>query len=342
MKAVVIPRHGGPEVLGLTDVADPQIAANEVLVRVRACALNHLDLWVRNGLPGIHFPLPLIPGSDVAGEVAAIGPQVTGVSVGQKVVLAPGISCGACAACAAGTDNFCRKYTVLGYGVNGGYAEYVKAPVANVLAMPEGLSFEEAAAVPLVFMTAWHMLIARAHLQSGDDVLVLAAGSGVGSAAIQIAKLMGARVMTTVGSAEKIAKAKALGADEVVDRTKQKISDEVRRWTARRGVDIVFEHVGEATWDESVASLAVGGRLVTCGATTGANAKFNLKFLFAKQQSILGSFMGSRAELYSVLKLVGAGKLHPVVDRILPLAEARAAHEWLESGGHFGKIVLAI
>jgi len=342
MRAVVIPRHGGPEVLTLTDVPDPEIAANEVLVRVRACALNHLDLWVRRGLPGIQFSLPLIPGSDIAGEVAAVGSLVSGVSIGQKVVVAPGVSCGACAACARGEDNFCRKYTLFGYGLNGGYAEYMKAPSANVLPMPDNLNFEGAAAVPLVFMTAWHMLIVRAALRPGEDVLVLAAASGVGSAAIQIAKLMDARVMTTVGGAEKIPKARALGADEVVDRTKQNFSDEVKRWTAHRGVDVVFEHVGEATWDESVASLAAGGRLVTCGATTGANAKLNLRYLFAKQQSVLGSFMGSRADLYSVLKLVGEGKLHPVIDRVLPLSRAVEAHELLERGGQFGKIVLAI
>ncbi len=342
MKAIVIPKHGGAEVLQYTDIAQPAPGPTEVLVRVRACALNHLDLWVRRGMPAVQFSLPLVPGSDIAGEVAAVGTLTKRVRVGDKVVLSPGVSCGQCAACSAGNDNECRKYTLFGYGLNGGCAEYVVAPEVNVFAMPPGLSFEEAAAVPLVFLTAWHMLLTRARLQPGEDVLVLGAGSGIGSAAIQIAKLTGARVIATAGTAAKLAKARELGADEVIDHSNQNIADEARRLTGRRGVDVVFEHVGVATWEQSVMSMATGGRLVTCGATTGAAAQLDLRYLFARQLSLLGSFMGSRAELFTVLKLVGEKQLRPVVDRVFPLAEAARAHEYLESREQFGKAVLTV
>jgi len=342
MKAIVIPKHGGPEVLHYTEIPQPKPGPAEVLLRVRACALNHLDLWVRRGMPNIHFNLPLVPGSDIAGEVAAAGELVNRVRVGEKVVLAPGVSCGECEACSAGNDNQCRKYTLFGYGLNGGCAEYVVAPEANVLPMPPGLTFEEAASVPLVFLTAWHMLLTRAQLKPGEDVLVLGAGSGIGSAAIQIAKLIGARVIATAGSAAKLAKARELGADDVIDHSTQKIADEVRRLTSRRGVDVVFEHVGVATWEQSIMSLATGGRLVTCGATTGAAAQLDLRYLFARQLSLLGSFMGSRGELFTVLKLIGEKKLRPVVDRVFPLAEARLAHEYLEGRAQFGKVVLKV
>jgi NADPH:quinone reductase-like Zn-dependent oxidoreductase len=340
MKAVVFSEHGGPEVLRYTEVAEPRIGPTEVLVRVRACALNHLDLWVRRGLPGITIPLPHIPGSDIAGEVARAGELVTHVKVGQRVLLAPGLSCGVCAACSAGNDNQCRRYTMFGYMVDGGCAEFVKSPGANVIPIPGDLSFEEAAAVPLVFLTAWHMLIGRAHLQPGEDVLVLGAGSGVGSAAIQLAKLLGARVMATAGGEEKLQKAKELGADHVIHHGKHNIAEEVKHLTDRRGVDVVLEHVGTATWEASVASLAVGGRLVTCGATTGYEAKLDLRHLFSRQLSLLGSFMGRRAELFAVLKLIGQRKLHAVIDRVLPLAQCAQAHALLEKREQFGKIVL--
>jgi NADPH:quinone reductase-like Zn-dependent oxidoreductase len=342
MKAIVIPQHGGPDVLRYTDIAQPQPGPAEVLVRVRACALNHLDLWVRRGMPAVQFTLPIVPGSDIAGEVAAVGEMAKRVRVGDKVVLAPGVSCGQCAACSAGNDNQCRRYSLFGYGFNGGCAEYVAAPEVNIFPMPPGVSFEEAAAVPLVFLTAWHMLVTRAQLQAGEDLLVLGAGSGIGSAAIQIAKLIGARVIATAGSAAKLAKARELGADDLVDHSSQKIADEARRLTARRGVDVVFEHVGVATWEQSVMSLATGGRLVTCGATTGAAAQLDLRYLFARQLSLLGSFMGSRGELFTVLKLIGEKKLRPVVDRVFPLVEARQGHEYLERREQFGKVVLAV
>ncbi len=342
MKAIRFQQHGGPEVLKYADAPDPVVRPNEVLVRVRACALNHLDLWVRQGIPGVPIPLPHIPGSDVAGEIAHIGGEVSTVRVGQKVVLAPGITCGKCTACLAGLDNRCRQFTNLGYMTDGGCAELVGAPEVNCLPFPENLSFEQAAAVPLVFQTAWHMLVSRAELQPGEDVLILGAGSGVGVAAIQIARFFGARVIATAGTDEKLVKARELGADHVINHTSQKIREEVRRITGKRGVDVVFEHVGTATWDDSLASLAPSGRLVTCGATTGYDAKVDLRFLFSRQFSLLGSYMGTKSELRTVMKLVAEGRLKPVVDRVFPLAEAAAAHAYLESGAQFGKVVLTV
>ena len=342
MKAIVFHQHGAPGVLKYEDAPEPALRANDVLVRVKACALNHLDLWVRRGLPNVPIPLPHIPGSDIAGEVEKIGSDVTNIRVGQKTVLAPLVSCGKCPACLAGLDNYCRQATNLGYMIDGGCAEFVRAPEVNCLPYPEILKWEQAAAIPLVFQTAWHMLITRAQLQPGEGVLILGAGSGVGSAAIQIAKFFGARVIATAGSEEKLAKAKELGADHLVNHKSQKIRDEVRRITDKRGVDVVFEHVGTATWEDSLASLAPAGRLVTCGATTGYDAKVDLRFLFSRQLSLLGSYMGTKSELHTVMKLLAAGKLKPVVDRIFPLAEAAAAHSFLESSSQFGKVVLSL
>jgi NADPH:quinone reductase-like Zn-dependent oxidoreductase len=293
-------------------------------------------------LPGVAIPLPHIPGSDVAGEVAEVGSGVTTVRLGQRVVLAPGVSCGKCPACISGHDNRCRSFTNLGYMIDGGCAEFVKAPEVNCLPYPENLSFAEAASIPLVFQTAWHMLLVRAELQPGEDVLILGGGSGVGIAAIQIAKFFGARVIATAGTPEKMAKATELGADYVVNHKTQRIRDEVRRITNKRGVDVVFEHVGTATWDDSLASLAYAGRLVTCGATTGYDAKLDLRVLFAKQLSLLGSYMGTKSDLHSVMRLVATGRFRPIVDRVFPLEEAAAAHEYLESGAQFGKVVLTV
>jgi len=342
MKAIVYSEHGGPEVLRYTEVPPPEIGAGEILVRVRACALNHLDLWLRKGIPGMPIPLPHIPGSDIAGEVERVGDKVTTVKPGQKVLLQPGISCGQCAKCLAGEDNQCRAYTLFGQGVDGGCAEYVRSPAVNAVPMPENISFEEAAAFPLVSLTAWHMLITRAQLKPAETVLVLAAGSGVGSAAIQIAKASGARVVATAGSDEKLSKARELGADAVINHSRQEIAAEVKRLTDRRGVDVVFEHVGQATWEQSIRSLVPGGRLVTCGATTGYVGNLDIRYLFTRQLSLLGSFMGSKAELYSALELLRRGLLKPVIDIVMPLAECTKAHERLEHREQFGKIVLRV
>src|SRR4029077_16282813 len=268
----------------------------DVLVRVRACALNHLDLWGRRGLPRVRIPMPHIPGSDVAGEVVASAADEA--PAGRRVMLQPGVSCGRCAACLSGRDNECACYEVLGYrNYPGGYAEFVKVPVQNLIPIPDEIDFVHAAAFPLTFLTAWHMLMTRAKLKRGEDVLVLAAGSGVGQAAIQIAFLHGARVFATAGSDEKLARARALGAFEVIHHHRQDIAEEIKRLTNRRGVDVVIEHVGEATWAKSVRALARGGRPGPWGAATGPDGALNLTALFAKQLSILGSYMGTKGEL---------------------------------------------
>jgi len=340
MKAVRIHEFGGPEVLKYEDIPDPQLRKDQVLVRVRACALNHLDLWVRKGLPGIK--LPHILGSDVAGEVVEAGEYITEMKPGTRVLLAPMVFCGHCEACNSGRQNFCPEFSVLGAGVDGGNCELIAVPRVNVIPIPDSLGFVEAASVPLVFLTAWHMLVGRAGLKAGQTVLVLGAGSGVGSAAIQICKMLSAEVITTAGDEHKLAKARELGADHTIDHYKQKIGDEVRRITNKRGVDIVFEHVGQATWKESLKSLKPGGTLVTCGATTGYQGDLDLRFLFSRQLTLLGSYMGAMGELDEVVKHVFAGKLKPVVDRTFPLAEARAAHEYLEHSEQFGKVVLTV
>lgn len=341
MKAVVLSEYGGPEVLRFTDVPEPQIAANEVLVRVRACALNHLDLWLRRGLPTQPLKFPHILGSDIAGEVAKIGAAVTNVRAEEKVLLAPGISCGQCPQCIAGDDNFCKDYTLFGSGVPGGYAQFVKSPAVNVIPIPGALSFEQAAAVPLVFLTAWHMLLTRARLRPAEEVLVIGASSGVGSAAIQIAKAVGARVIAASASEAKLPKAKELGADDGVS-SRGEFAREVKRLTGGRGVDVVFEHVGQSTWQQSIYSLARGGRLVTCGATTGQEGNLNIGYLFARQLSILGSFMGAKSELIAALELFKRGVLKPVIDCVLPLEKAIEGHERLENHEQFGKIVLSV
>jgi NADPH:quinone reductase-like Zn-dependent oxidoreductase len=342
MKAVRFHQHGGVEKLILEEARDPNPGPGEVVVRVKACALNYLDIWERKGIPGVRFPFPHISGNDVAGIIESRGPGVDHVKSGEKTLVNPGLSCMACEYCFQGKDNLCRRYSVLGYFTDGGYAEFVKVPAVNALPYPEGFEFTEAAAIPLVFMTAWHMLVERCRLENGETVLVLGAGSGVGSAAIQIAKLFHARVIATASSEVKLEKAKALGADYVIDHSRQKIRDEVRKITDKRGADIVFEHVGAVTWEESTASLAHHGRLVTCGATTGYDVRVDLRYLFAKQITILGSYMGSKHELLMVLKLVREGLLRPVISDILPLAEAAQAQTLMENRRHFGKVVLAV
>jgi NADPH:quinone reductase-like Zn-dependent oxidoreductase len=338
MKAIRIHEFGGPEVLRYEDIPDPQLRKDQVLVRVKACAMNHLDIWVRKGLPGVK--LPHILGSDVAGEIVEIGEYVSGFKTGQRVLLAPMHFCNHCAKCVGGLQNQCPQFTVLGNGVDGGNCELIAVPAERVIPIPDSLTFNDAASVPLVFLTAWHMLVGRAGIRPGQTVLVLGANSGVGIAGIQVAKLFQCTVITTAGDEHKIAKARELGADHVLNHYQQKISDEVRKITNKQGVDIVLEHVGPATWDESVRSLKPGGNLVTCGATTGPQVGFDLRFLFSRQLSILGSYMGTMGELHEVLRHVFSGRLKPVVDRTFPLKDARAAHEYLEKSQMFGKIVL--
>lgn len=344
MRAALMRTQGGPEVLEIAEVDAPTPGPSEALVRVRACALNHLDLWTRSGRAGYTPALPHILGEDIAGEIAALpaGVDTTGLSVGQRVMLQPGTSCGRCAACLAGDDFACRHYRMLGLGRAGGYAEYVAAPLQSLVAIPDSLSFEHAAAFPLVFLTAWRMLAVRAQVKMGEDVLVWAAGSGVGMAAIQIAKLFGARVIATAGSEEKLRLARSLGADEVVDHYKGDVVAEVKRLTGRKGVEVVVEHTGEKTWERSIQSMAYRGRLVTCGNTSGFKGVTDLRFVFSKHLSLLGSYMGSRADLLAATPHFFAGRLRTIVHATLPLEKAAEAHRMMEASEHFGKIVLTV
>ena len=338
MRAVRFHEHGGAEVLKYEEAPDPAPGPADVLVRVRACALNHLDIWNRRGVAPIK--LPHVLGADVAGEV--VESSDTRIAPGQRVMLQPGLSCGRCEACLDGRDNECLQYDVLGSQSDGGYAEFVRIPPQNVVALPDAIGFIEAAAFPLTFVTAWHMLVTRARIRPGEDVLVLGGGSGVGQAAIQIAWLHGARVFATAGTDDKLGRARELGAYEVINHHTEDLPAQIRRFTNKRGVDIVIEHVGEATWERSLKCLARGGRLVTCGATTGHKAGIDLRFLFSRQYSLMGSYMGTKAELLRAAQFFFSGQLRPIVDRTFPLADAAAAHRHLEAGNQFGKVVLEI
>jgi NADPH:quinone reductase-like Zn-dependent oxidoreductase len=338
MKAVRFHEHGGPDVLRYEDAPDPEPGPGEVLVRVRACALNHLDLWNRRGV--VRMPLPHIPGADVAGEIVDSSDKAW--APGARVMLQPGLSCGRCEACLEGRDNECPGYDVLGSKSDGGCAEYVCVPFQNVMALPDSIGFVDAAAFPLTFLTAWHMLVTRAKVRPGEDVLVLGAGSGVGQAAIQVAGIHGARVFATAGTDEKLERARKLGADEAVNHHTHDLGAEIRRFTKNRGVDVVIEHVGMATWERSLKCLARGGRLVTCGATTGFDARIDLRFLFSRQYTLMGSYMGTKAELVRAAQFFFSGQLRPVVDRTFPLSEAAAAQTYLEQGKQFGKVVLEV
>ena len=340
MRAVVVREHGGPETLQISDVPEPEARAGEAVVAVRAVALNHLDVWVRRGVPGHKFPLPLIAGAEVAGVIASIGENTAGWKAGDEVLVAPGVSCGVCIACLGGNDPLCPAFGIFGETRNGGCAERIVVPIRNLLRKPSRLSFEEAAALPLDMLTAWHMLVARAQLRPGEIVLVQAGGSGVGSAGIQIAKLWGATVYATAGTDDKCERARDLGADVTINYRDKDFLGEVRALTGKRGVDVVFEHVGGETFEKSLRALAKGGRLVTCGSTSGGDATINIRLVFFKLLSILGSTMGSIAELHEILRHVEAGKLRPVVDRVMPLDAIAEAHRVLEERRAFGKIVL--
>ena len=342
MKATVFKEHGSVDKLVYTDFAEPEISSSEVLVKVKACGINHLDIWVREGMPGVTLPLPHILGCEIAGEIAGIGCEVKvkDLSIGQRVLIAPGISCGKCEFCLSSNDSLCHEFRIMGFQVNGGYAEYAKAPAENIIPISDKLSFEEWAAVPLVFLTAWNMLKTRGDLATGETVLIHAAGSGIGSAAIQIARLSGADVITTVGSDRKLEKARELGADHVINHSKEDFADKVNEFTDGKGVDLVFEHIGPETWEKSMLCLKRGGRIVTCGATSGPTVSFDIRFLFAKQLSISGCYMGSRGELLKILKLIESGMLKPVVDSVFPLEDAVAAQTKMLDRKQFGKIVL--
>jgi NADPH:quinone reductase-like Zn-dependent oxidoreductase len=340
MRAALIREHGGPEAIEIAEVPKPEPQAGEVLVQVKAAGMNHLDTWVRRGLPGRKLPLPMILGADAAGIAAEVAPGAHGVVEGDRVFVAPGFSCTRCVLCLSGEEALCRDYGIFGEHRNGTQAEYIAVPSENIMALPEGLSFEEGAAFPLVFLTSWHMLIHRARLRPGEDVLIHAGGSGIGTASIQIAKLYGARVITTVGTDDKAERARALGADEAINYRQADFCQEVRRLTGKRGVDVVVENVGQETWDRSIRSLTRGGRLVTCGATTGYEGATDIRYVFFKGLSILGSTMGSRSELLHVARFMAEGKLRPVIDRVLPLDRIAEGHRAMAERSLFGKIVL--
>jgi NADPH:quinone reductase-like Zn-dependent oxidoreductase len=340
MRCVVVKAHGGFDQLRLEERPVPTPGPGQVRVRVRAVGVNHLDTWVRRGVPGHTFPLPLIPSSDASGVVDALGPGAAGCKEGDAVVVLPGVSCGACEACQSGVDQLCRYFHILGESCDGTAAEFVCVPAANVAPMPKGLSNEHAASIALVFQTAWNMLVRRAELRAGETVLVHAGLSGVGSAAVQIANLLGAQVIATAGGPAKCAAVQALGAHHVIDYQAKDFVAEVRALTGKAGVHVVFEHVGEATFAGSLKCLARGGRVVTCGATTGGNVQISLHAVFFKSLSILGSTMGSKGDLRTILRLVEQGRLRPVFDRALPMAQVGEAHRLLEAREALGKLVL--
>ncbi len=340
MKALAFNEHGGLEKLKYQDVPDPKIGPEEVLIKVRACALNHLDLFVREGLPGLKLPLPFWSGCDIAGDVVEVGAEVQGVSVGDRVAVNPNITCGRCEYCVQGEDSLCVSYGIVGEHACGGLAEYVKVDGRNVLRLPDAISYEGAAAFILVSMTAWRMLVTRAELRPGEDLLILGVGGGVSSAALQIGKLSGARVWVTSSSDEKLERAKALGADECINYAMEDWAKVVLEKTGKRGVDVVLENVGAATWKGSLRVLTKGGRLVTCGATTGAIGETDIRVVFWKQLKIIGSTMANRREFNQVMTQLFRGTLKPVVHRVLPLKNGVEAQRMLAEGKQFGKLVL--
>lgn len=341
-EAMVMRATGGPEVLERATIELAEPGPRQVRIRVRAVALNHIDVWARKGLPHFKYDFPHRLGADVAGEVEALGPGVTTAKVGDKVLVNPGLSCGTCERCLLGQDTFCRSYKIMGENTQGGYSRHIVVPDANLLPLPKSLSFTLAAAIPLCFLTAWQMVVRKAEVKPGQTVLVQAAGSGVSSAAIQIAKMLGARVITTTSTAEKAERARLLGADEVIDYTKQDFVAECKRLTAKKGVDVIIEHVGGEVFAKSILAAAWGGRIVTCGATTGFTPTIDLRHVFFRQIEVLGSTMGPKGDLFGILRLIEAGKLKPVVDRVLPLWSAVEAHQLLEDRKVFGKIVLEV
>lgn len=340
MKAVYFEQHGELDVLRYGEVPEPEPKAGQALVRVRACGLNYLDIWVRRGWPGLKLPMPHWCGADVAGEVAALGAAVTGWSIGQRVVVDPGINLKSDEYTRRGEPSVSPAYHILGEHMRGGAAELVAVPAENLLAMPEGLDFPAAAAPLLVGLTAWRMLVHRAGLRAGESVLVVGAGGGVNSMAIQVAKLAGATVFAVASTAAKAEKARALGADAVIDRSGSDWAKEVLRLTDRRGVDVVVDNVGRATLMSSMQAVARGGRIVIVGNTSGPLTEIDVRYIFGKQISLIGSTMGSRQDFLALVALIGAGRLKPVVDRVVPLREGVDAYRALEQGGHFGKIIL--
>ncbi len=339
MKAIIFHEQGGIDKLRYEEVATPAITPSEVLVKVNACAVNYLDIRARRDRPEVQ-PFPHILGSDISGEVVEVGGEVHNVAPGDRVVLSPCIPCEQCPDCLSGDENMCDFQELLGFQTNGGYAEYVKAPAKNAIQIAPNLSYVDASAIPIAYLTAWHMLVTRAQVRPGDDVLILSAGSGVGSAGLQIAKLCGARVFATASTDEKLERARQMGADFTINYTQTDFSEAVLDGTNGRGVDIVFEHVGAATWDQSIASLAKKGRLVSCGVTTGNIGEIDIRKMYQKQLTLMGSALGTRSELQTIIRLAEQGKLTPIIAQVLPLQEAAEAHRIIEARENFGKVCL--
>lgn len=341
MKAAFFTQPGDASVFQYGDVSEPQLQANDILIKLEASAVNHLDIWVRQGNPAYKVNLPHITGADGAGIVERVGPEAEGVSVGNRVLIAPGIFCGVCDYCRHGRDNQCDSFNILGAKRHGTYAEKVAVPDLNVVPLPDDISYETAAAFPLSYLTAWHMLEGRAQLKKNETILVVGASSGVAMAAIQIAKLKGATVLATTTSPDKAPKIKETGADDVfIDGEGKEWADWIKTKTKGKGVEIVFEHVGPATWEKSMKSLAKYGRLVTCGATTGPSVPLELRSLFGRDISILGARMGTSREFQDLCAAVFSGKLKPLIDKTFPLSEAAAAHRYMEEKKQVGKILL--
>jgi len=342
MRAALFRRHGGSEVLEIAEVPIPEPGPGEVLLRVRAAALNRLDLWVREGWEGLKLPLPHVGGSDIAGEVAKLGQGVAGWQAGERVAVNPSLSCGACDMCRAGEDCLCKDYRILGEHTWGGFAEFVLVPAANLVRIPAGFAFEAAAAAPLASMTAWRAVMARGRLRAGETLLVVGGGGGVATYAIQIGKLAGARVIATTSTEEKAKRLRELGADEVVNYKTQDWGREVWKLTGKRGADLVLDSVGKTTFMTSVRCTARGGRIACCGGTTGQQWELDIRPVYWRGIDILGTTMANRAETETVLGLVWQGKLKPIVDSTVPLARIREAHELLERSEQFGKVVLTV
>ena len=342
MKAIRIYEHGGKEVLRIDELEKPQPGPDEILIRVKRAALNHLDIWVRKGIPGIN--LPLIMGSDAAGVIELVGEKANleyNFKAGDEVLIAPIRSCGNCEFCTKGQENLCPDFHIPGESAEGVQADFIAVPAKYVYPKPDRLNWDEAAALPLAAMTANHMITRKAELKAGQWILVYGASSGVGSAAIQIAKARGAHVITTVGTDEKERLAKDLGADFIINYTKQPIGKTVRSLTEGRGVDVVLEHTGEKTWNESLRALRKGGKLVTCGATTGPFVRIDLRALFIRHQQLIGSTMGTFQDMQEIIDLAQQGKLKPVISKVFPFGKIREAHDWLEQGKQFGKVVIS-
>ncbi|NIM18835.1 MAG: zinc-binding dehydrogenase [Candidatus Latescibacteria bacterium] len=342
MRAIYFEEHGGPEVLKFGDLPDPEPGRGEVLMEVRAASLNHLDLFVRRGMPGFSIEFPHIPGSDASGVVAGLGEDVGGFEAGDRVLLNPSLSCGKCEYCIRGDASLCRTYHIMGETVNGTCCEKIVVPAENVIKIPAHISFEAAAAVPLVFLTAWRMLITRAALQPGEDVLILGAASGVGTACIQIAKRAGARVFAAASSEEKLELCRRLGADVVINYAEEDFVKRIKSETNKKGVDVCVDYIGKDTWVNSLKSLARGGRLVTCGATTGYDPQTDLRHIFFRQLQIIGSTMGSKNDLLAPLQFLFRGEIKAAIDRVMDLEETAEAHRLMESRSVAGKIVLRV